>query len=59
MNKNDVPDINITLTEALIRITAIEKVLISKNLITEEDLFKEIKVLSDTLIQTIKNNLSS
>ncbi len=59
MNKNDVPDINITLTEALIRITAIEKILISKNLITEEDLFKEIKVLSDTLIQTIKNNLSS
>lgn len=59
MNKNEVPDINITLTEALIRITALEKILISKGLITEEDLFKEIKVLSDTLIQTIKNNLSS
>jgi len=59
MNKNDVPDINITLTEALIRITALEKVLISKGIFTEEDLFKEIKSLSDTLIQTIKNNLSS
>lgn len=57
MKSND-PDLNITMTECLIRLTAIEKLLIDKKIISQDDLIEETTKLSQSLIESIKASLS-
>lgn len=49
------PDINLTITEILIRLTAIEKILLDKKIVTEEELIDQINKLSESLVTAIKN----
>lgn len=55
MNLNDPLALELILTEALVRITAIERILISKGIIDEQEFQSEIKNISKSLIDAIKN----
>jgi len=48
--------INLSLAECLIRISALEKLLVSKNVFTQEELTEEVSNLSKSLIETMQNS---
>lgn len=51
---NESKDINLIITEILIRLTSIEKLLLDKKIINEEELLNQVKILSESLVETIK-----
>lgn len=59
MNNKNTDDLNnqLILTDALLRITVIEKLLISKGIITKEEFTKEISELSSKITSALLKNV--
>lgn len=60
LNKSQILDStrDIVMTELLIRLTAIERLLLSKKVIEEEDLIQSVNDCLDDLALSINNNLN-
>ncbi len=58
MNKKEVQDLtnDVLIADALIRIKALENILISKGIITNDELINESSVISDQITKSILKN---
>jgi hypothetical protein len=56
---NESTDINVIITEILIRLTSIEKLLLDKKIINEEELLNQVKILSESLVEAIKKSTNN
>jgi hypothetical protein len=54
-NENKQKEQDLLVADLIIRVSALERVLVNKNILTSDDLVKEIKVISEGVIKFLQN----